>query len=725
MIEADSPRQIIGSCVVQVVNPPYRDAVWDLVHRVFRGESGSVEYEITGLKGAHRWLQTNATPLRDISGFIWAMLAVTRDITHQKRIEQELRAREARFRALIEHSSDSIVLFDVDGKVEFCSNSLEWMLGYRPDEIVGHTIFEFIHPDDRLRLRDDIGRIVSEDRHSRTVRAKVRRKEGTWRILEGFLSNLVDDPSVRAIVANLRDITEKVWAEEALIGSEERFAKAFRSSPLPIIITTRTEGRYLDVNEAAVELTGYSREQMIGRTVKDLGLWADIEQRHHFVEALLEQGRVAGFQAKFRTRSGELRQVELFAEQVELGDAPCILAITRDVTEAKKLEAQYRQSQKMEAVGRLAGGVAHDFNNMLAVIVGYSQILQDQMSVSDPAQKHVDQIKKAADRASALTRQLLAFSRQQVVQPRVLNLNLVIRNLTRMLQRMIGEDVSLVFHPSASLGNVTADLGQMEQVLMNLVVNARDAMPHGGAITIETADAYLEEDHMDHQPTVRAGQYVMLSVSDTGTGMDEQTISQIFEPFFTTKGAGKGTGLGLSMVYGIVKQSEGYIWVNSRPGEGSTFRLYFPRVDRPSDPLIVEHSEASIGRGTEIVLIVEDDESLRTLVVDILRESGYRVLEATTAQMALEIARDQQVIHALLTDVIMPNMSGSELAARLTAMRPGLKVLYMSGYSGDLIASHGVLEEETALLEKPFTKYGLLTKLRAVLDKEIKSRPSN
>jgi hypothetical protein len=306
----------------------------------------------------------------------------------------------------------------------------------------------------------------------------------------------------------------------------------------------------------------------------------------------------------------------------------------------------------------------------------------------------------------------------------VLNLNSVIKNLTRMLQRMIGEDVSLVFHPSPSLGSVTADLGQMEQVLMNLAVNARDAMPHGGTITIETADAYLEEDHAQHQPTVHAGHYVMLSMSDSGTGMDEKTVAQIFEPFFTTKGVGKGTGLGLSMVYGVVKQSNGYIWVNSRPGEGSTFRIYFPRVDQAPDPMMIDNSDIAIGRGSETVLVLEDDESLRTLVVDILEESGYKVLEAANVQAALEIARGQGKIHALLTDVIMPNMSGGELAARLIAMRPGLKLLYMSGYSGDLIASHGVLEEETALLEKPFTKHGLLTKLRSVLDKEDKSRSS-
>ena len=719
MVEADSAKQVIGRSLSELVDPPYRAAVRDLTRRVFRGEADALEYEITGLKGAHRWLHTKATPLRDSNGFIWALLGVTRDITQQKKVEQELRAGEARFRALIEHSNDNIVLFDLEGKIEFCSNSVERVLGYHPDELLGRHFFDLLHPDDRVRIEGDMERVFEQRGHSRTIRSRALRKDGTWRILEGFVTNLLHDPSVRSIVSNLRDITDKVWAEEALIGSEERFAKAFRSSPLPIIITTRAEGRYLDVNEAMVELTGYSREQMIGRTVKDLGLWAEPEHRDAFIGALLNSGRVAGFQARFRTRVGEVREVELFAEQIELGGTACILAITRDITEAKKLEAQFRQAQKMEAVGRLAGGVAHDFNNMLAVIVGYSQILEDHLAASDPGQKHVEQIKKAAERASGLTRQLLAFSRQQVLQPRVLNLNSVVKNLARMLRRMIGEDIVLAFQPSAALGSVTADLGQMEQILMNLAVNARDAMPHGGRITIETADVYLEEDHAQHHPTVRAGHYVMLSMTDTGAGMDEQTLSRIFEPFFTTKGAGKGTGLGLSMVYGIVKQSEGYIWANSRLGEGATFRIYFPRVEALADPLTAEKLDMPAMRGSETVLVVEDDESLRTLVVDLLGESGYRVLEATNVQAALEIARDNDFIQLLLTDVIMPTMSGSELASRLVAMRPGLKVLYMSGYSGDLIASHGVLEQETSLLEKPFTKHGLLGKVRSVLDKDL------
>jgi signal transduction histidine kinase/CheY-like chemotaxis protein len=415
-------------------------------------------------------------------------------------------------------------------------------------------------------------------------------------------------------------------------------------------------------------------------------------------------------------RTLKIRHIELFSDLIELDGASCLLSIARDTTESLKLEAQFRQAQKMDAIGRLAGGVAHDFNNMLAVIVGYIQLLQDCVGPNDSAQKHIEQIRKACERAAGLTRQLLGFSRKQVVQPRVLNLNVVVNNLSKMLLRMIGEDITLSMVPGIPLGSIKADLGQIEQVLMNLIINARDAMPQGGRIVIETRDAELQEDQAQYKPVVVSGSYVMLSVSDTGTGMDGPTMARIFEPFFTTKGAGKGTGLGLSMVYGIVKQSNGYIWVTSEPGKGATFKLYFPRVSEEAEPIIPRRFDPPTVGGSETILVVEDDPALRELVVDLLKESGYKVLAALDTKQAIDLAKKKKNIHLLLTDVIMPTMSGGELAKQICKLRPVMKVLFMSGYSGDLVAKHGILEAETNLVEKPFTKHALLGKVRAVLN---------
>jgi len=717
IMEADSPGQVIGKHLIEkVVNKPYYKAFRDLNQRVFRGEDGELTYEITGFKGTRRWLQTHATPLRDKKGKIWAALAITRDITQQKKAEDELRTSEARFRALFEHSSDAVVLLDKNWKVIFCSASIERILGVRPEEILGSSAIEWVHPDDRMQAQKNYRYVLDHPGGNMAGRVRLRAQNGSWKVIERNFTNLLDDPDIGVIVSNIRDITEKVRADEALRGSEERFAKAFQSSPLPVIITTRHEGRVVDVNDSALELSGYSRKEVIGRTIDDLNLWANSEDRAAFEQMLKDSGQVKALQTTFRTRKGEIRHIELFSDLIELDGASCLLSIARDTTESLKLEAQFRQAQKMDAIGRLAGGVAHDFNNMLAVIVGYIQLLQDCVGPNDSAQKHIEQIRKACERAAGLTRQLLGFSRKQVVQPRVLNLNVVVNNLSKMLLRMIGEDITLSMVPGIPLGSIKADLGQVEQVLMNLIINARDAMPQGGRIVIETRDAELHEDQAQYKPVVVSGSYVMLSVSDTGTGMDGPTMARIFDPFFTTKGAGKGTGLGLSMVYGIVKQSNGYIWGTSEPGKGATFKLYFPRVSEEAGPIITKRFDPPTVGGSETVMVVEDDPALRELVVDLLEESGYKVLEALDTKQAIEIAKRKKNIHLLLTDVIMPTMSGGELARQICKLRPAMKVLFMSGYSGDLVAKRGILEAETNLVEKPFTKHALLSKVRVVLD---------
>jgi CheY-like chemotaxis protein len=373
----------------------------------------------------------------------------------------------------------------------------------------------------------------------------------------------------------------------------------------------------------------------------------------------------------------------------------------------------------------MAGGVAHDFNNLLSVIMGYSELAQDTVPAGTPVRKQLDQIREATERAATLTRQLLAFSRQQVLELKVLNMNGVVNNVSKMLLRLIGEDITLSLKPGEPLGSIKADLGQIEQVLMNLAVNARDAMPEGGKILIETSNVELDETYAKQHPSFRPGSYVMLSFSDTGCGMDAKTQSRLFEPFFTTKGPGKGTGLGLSTVYGIVKQSGGYIWAYSEPGRGATFKIYLPRVDSPAQTLHSERRDLAFDRGTETVLLVEDDNSLRALTAQLLRGAGYTVLEAVDGNAAIEIANPRlDSIDLVLTDVIMPGMSGGDLIVHLRHLQPKAKlaVLFMSGYAGDFISRAGVLESDRYVLHKPFSRKSLLSKVRSVLD-EVATKP--
>jgi CheY-like chemotaxis protein len=370
----------------------------------------------------------------------------------------------------------------------------------------------------------------------------------------------------------------------------------------------------------------------------------------------------------------------------------------------------------MEAVGRLAGGVAHDFNNAIGVILGYSALLKEGLPVNEALHRYAEEVGKAGQRAASLTRQLLAFSRKQVIQPTIVDLNAVISETEKMLRRLIGEDIDLVVIRDPKLGRVRADLSQIDQILMNLAVNARDAMPEGGRLVIQTANAELDGSNLARRGYAKAGRYVMLSVSDTGCGMDKETQAHIFEPFFTTKGPGQGTGLGLSTVYGIVKQSGAYIWVYSEPDQGTSFKIYFPRIEAAANPIACDETSDVLG-GSETILLVEDDESMRELTRRCLQIGGYTVVDVPNGESAIRtLAQYSDPVHLLLTDVIMPGISGRQLGEGLSLMRPEMKVLYMSGYTADLIAHHGILEPQVALLEKPFTKETLLRKVRKVLD---------
>jgi PAS domain S-box-containing protein len=516
----------------------------------------------------------------------------------------------------------------------------------------------------------------------------------------------------------LSSAVQRKKSEDALRDSEAQYRSIVQSAVYGIYRSS-PEDHFLEVNPAMVRMLGYDSAHDLLKLKISTDIYADSGERGMLIHRYKTTGLMENVEVRWKRKDGKLITVRLSGRAVANpdGSPDYFEMIAEDVTERRALEEQLRQSQKMEAVGRLAGGIAHDFNNLLTVIKGYSDLLLEEFKPADPLRNEVDEIRKAADRAASLTRQLLAFSRQQVLAPKVLDLNSVVGNMDRLLHRLLGADIDLQTSLARELGRVKADPGQIEQVIMNLAVNARDALPKGGKLTIETANVLLDDHYALEHIGAQAGSYVMLAVTDNGMGMSESVRQRIFEPFFTTKEVGKGTGLGLSTVYGIVKQSGGYIWVYSEIGVGSTFKVYLPRVDALADVATQKLSSYTTHAGTETVLLVEDEDGVRALVRQVLSKHGYTVLEARHGGEALlHCERFKETIHLLITDVVLEQMSGPELAQRLVVLRPDLKVLYVSGYTDDAIIHQGVLKQGTAFLQKPFTTDALARKIREILD---------
>jgi two-component system cell cycle sensor histidine kinase/response regulator CckA len=504
-------------------------------------------------------------------------------------------------------------------------------------------------------------------------------------------------------------------AEDALTKSESMFRLLFAHNPLPTWVFDNETLRFLQVNDAAVRQYGYSQEEFENMTVLDIRPEHD---RANFLKLFAQRKPDEQYEArwKYLCKDGKVIDAEVIAHPLRYAGRSVQLVVAQDIGERHQLEEQLRQAQKMEAVGRLAGGVAHDFNNLLMVIKGHTELLMNALPPSDRVARKIEQIDRAADRAAALTRQLLAFSRMQVLQPRVMNLNEVVEDMGKLIPRLIGEDVELILRNSPDLGAIRADASQMEQVIMNLAVNARDAMPHGGRLVIETANAELDRAYSNSRPVVEPGRYVLLAVSDTGIGMDQETQGRIFEPFFTTKEQGKGTGLGLSTVYGVVKQSGGFIWVYSEVGKGTSFKIYLPCVDQPVEHGGVAKPLGDAPRGSETVLLAEDEQDVRELAREFLESGGYTVLEATNGQDALRVAvQHSGKIDLLVTDMVMPGMTGQHLAARLQPERNGLAVIYMSGYSEHAATEGAQSAPNMRVLTKPFSRNAILRAVRDVL----------
>jgi len=634
------------------------------------------------------------------------------------RIRKELVEREELFHLISENAADMIAIVDMNGKRIFNSLSYEKVVGYSPEELQASSAFEQIHPDDRERVKS-----AAEDARrsgiGKTLEYRLRHKNGNWLVLESTSSVTHDangEPE-KLVIVN-RNITERKRAEEALRRSEADFRSVVEDAPYGIYRASIT-GRFLQVNPALQKMLGYELEGELLRRDLATDIFRHTGEYKRLSEILSRTEEIKDMEMEWKKQDDTPITVRCSGRRVndENGVAAYFEVFAEDVTEKRVLERQLRTAQKMEAIGRLSGGIAHDFNNHLGVIIGYSRVLKRQLGENNVLCEHALEIEKAGQRAASLTKQLLAFSRQQVLTPAVLSLNTLAADMEKMLPRLLGEDieVSLILDPG--LGNVKADQGQIEQVIMNLAVNARDAMPAGGKLKIQTANVVLDQMYTRSHPGSKAGDYVMLAVTDTGTGMEAGTLTHMFEPFFTTKERGKGTGLGLATVYGIVKQSNGYISVESSPGKGSSFQIYLPRDE--GQPAAEEQKTdlAENLRGSESILLAEDSESLRKLAQSNLESVGFHVLSASSGEEALEVAvRHGSTFDLLLTDVVMPGMNGRLLAEQLLPRQPGMKVLYMSGYTDSFIAGHGVLEPGTNLLHKPFTEEVLIRKVREVLD---------
>ncbi|MGB9508228.1 MAG: PAS domain S-box protein [Candidatus Acidiferrum sp.] len=639
------------------------------------------------------------------------------------RIRRQLIDREELFHLINENAADMIAIVDLEGHRLYNSLSYERVLGYPSEELQSSSSLEQVHPEDRDRVkqaaeqarRTGVGNIMEY---------RFRHKNGNWLTLESTSSVIRDINGIpeKLVIVN-RDISERKRAEHALRRSEAEFRSLIENAPYGIYCATMT-GRLLQVNPALEKMLGYVSPSELLHQDLERTVFRNSGEYQRIMEFLRQNVEIKDVEMDWKRADGQQITVRCFGHRIndDNGTPAYVEVFAEDVSEKRILERQLQRAQKMEAIGRLSGGIAHDFNNILGVIIGYSRVLKKALGGDATLMEHAVEIEKAGGRAASLTRQLLAFSRQQILTPVIVDLNALVTDMERMLPRLLGEDISVSLHLDPNLGKLRADQSQIEQVIMNLAVNARDAMPNGGKLEIRTGNICLGEDYTRTHPGSKAGWFVALIMNDTGTGMDSETLARIFEPFFTTKERGQGTGLGLATVYGIVKQSNGYIWVDSTPGKGSSFQIYLPLHEGgvEQDVPLPERTEEL--RGSERILLVEDAESLRRLAKTILEGAGFHVTAAENGERAIQFATSSpENFDLLLTDVVMPGMNGRVLAEQLVRRRPGLRILYMSGYPDRFIAGHCQLEPGTHLLQKPFTEEALIRTVRELLDKKSAS----
>lgn len=699
-----------------------------LVKRAFAGEKIHIPAKwydardldhvtVAASAGRRVGVETTAFPIRDRAGAVRNVAFAMRDATAELKLKATLekleRFRDAGLLGVFEFDSTG------DRRIVDANDAFLEMLGYTRDDLACGAILaaaispvEF-HEADRSAVAELVANGKSGAREK-----ELFRKDGT-RVPVIVAGALLESDRSRGVAFTL-DISERKAAERELAKREQRFRALVASANDGLLLRDAT-GTITFASESVARVVGWSPEELVGK--EKTGTFVHPDDREAFdaeaLRSLASPGVPLRSEARLRHRDGTYRIAEIV--RTNFLDDPVVNAMVvnfRDVTEGRALQQQSLHAQKMEAIGMLAGGIAHDFNNMLSAILGFAGIIASELPVADPLAADVKEIITAAERASLLTRQLLAFSRKQILEPKVVDLGAQLRDVEKMLRRILGEDIELSMSLAQNLGLVKVDPAQIEQVVLNLVINARDAIQSGGTISIETANVVLDKEYARTHVDVTPGAYVMLSVSDNGAGMEKNVRERIFEPFFTTKGVGRGTGLGLATVFGIVKQSGGHIWLYSEPGQGTTFKIYLPQSAADATPMAGRTPHPAPLRGTETVLLVEDEAGVRSFAKRALQRAGYVVLEAENGGEALLIVEQHEgPIHLMLTDVVMPRMSGRALAERLATLRPALKVIFMSGYTENTIVHHGVLDEGTDFISKPIALDMLLSKVREVLDR--------
>lgn len=713
------PEERLGKSVLDIVHPDDLPAAMKLLDGLWKNPDSPIHAVMRARRADGSWLHVEFR-VRNLlaDSAVGGLVMNWRDVTDTVESDRQVKSQEHFFRSLIERSSDILVVVDGTMVVRYVSPSFTTILGFTADDLLGHRGTQLVHPDD-ARKAQELSRALFEkrDEFAATV-LRARDKSGNYHVFDVRARNLLGDPLFGGVIIDARDITEAKRIEEALRESEQRFRKIVETSAEGVGIRDPA-GRLTFANERFAQMLGYQVAEMIGLNVFDIVAPEYRSPMAESAERRKRTGKAEQLELEFLHKTGSRIWTLLSASPLYDAEGNYIgsLGMITDISERRHLEAQLRQSQKIEAVGRLAGGIAHDFNNLLTAIRGHVDLLLADTPVEAQIRADIEEIGKAADRAAGLTQQLLAFSRRQILQPRVIELDTVVTDIESLLRRMISEDIRLLTRLHAGSACVRADRSQLEQVLMNLAVNARDAMPNGGTLTIETSVVNLDEEFVRGNSGSHTGRHVRLCVTDSGAGMDAETLSHVFEPFFTTKELGKGTGLGLATVYGVVKQSEGYIRVESEPRAGTTFEILLPTVEPVSEtPRGTVFQPGSAGKG-ETILVAEDEDAVRALASRILRKRGYNVLEAKNGSEALELARAHRgSIDLLLTDVIMPILGGRELSERLAELRPQTKVLFMSGYTDDALLQRGVSQGDGQFLEKPFSPEGLAAKIREVLE---------
>ncbi len=713
--------ETIGNFIYDLGNrqwdiPRLRELLEKILPENNQFDNYEVEHNFAAI--GRRIMLLNARQIERAIGKDRIILLAIEDITERRKVEDLLEESEERYRRIFETADDGILLLEKnEGHIVQANPAAVEMLGYSEAEHIGKMLQDIGVP---LDMTDFPAIMESLEKSGILNYHDVPVKTKSGQVIHADIY-MVD--KAKLAQCNIRDITNRKKAEQVLNESEERYRIIFEGAAEGILVADIETRRFRYCNPAIREMLGYSEEELIGLNVTDIHPKESLDYVLAEFEAQARGDRFLAPSIPCLRKDGSVIYADIQTTSTVIEGRKCNVGFVTDVTKRRQVEAQLRQAQKMEAIGTLAGGVAHDFNNILTAIIGYADLMLMDSDTDKPFTEEIKEIKKAGERAAVLTQQLLAFSRKRIVQPKILDLNKLLTGIEKMLVRLIGEDIEILMIPGSALGEVKIDPGQMEQVIMNLVVNAKDAMPMGGKLTIETANIYLDENYFtDHGiAEMQLGPYVVLTVSDTGIGMDKEVQQHIFDPFYTTKEKGKGTGLGLSMSYGIVKQHSGFIWAYSEPGEGSTLKIYLPKVKRDVKEEEEEKEQPPVENlsGSETVLIVEDDNSIRKFAQKSLQPHGYRVLAAENGEDALKISKEHGgTIDLMITDVVMPKMSGKETAERLQALHPQMKIIFMSGYTDDAIVHRGVLEPGLNFLEKPFSPKDLARKVRELLDKK-------